>query len=556
MIENRSEFGLPINLWLTRQDAIVGLLVSSLFINLLGLVFPICVLQFYDRVIPNKSWGTLLAMVCIVFVGLVAETLLKVMRAYVSSWSSARFTYNMGTRLFHHLVYSDLGEFRQHTAGEYLDKFNSAESIREYYCGQNLTLLVDVPFVLVYLGLMFVISPILATVPTLVIIFMYATGSLSIEKTRKKIETKTQMSEIKSKFLIEMISGIHTVKALGMEEQFLRRYERLHQREILSNYELIQNTSESTRNGSLYSNTAVILTGFVGGVLVIYHYITVGGLAASILVAGRLMLPVTKFITYLEKKKELGTAMNDLNFIMSFKNEYAPGLEKLDQFHGEITLTNASFKFPNSEKYAFQDINLKIKENETLILHGPLGSGKSTLLLLISSLYKPTEGSVLIDGINIQKLDLDDYRSKTAYISESGDLFTGTIMENLTLFEVDKYASQARELAKILGLHEIIEAMPQSYDTMVGTGTVDLLSKGHKQIVLLIRALVDNPKVILFDEANIALDVDSDVRLRKYLLSQKGKCTMVLVTHRPSLIAMGDRHIKLENGKISEITWQ
>ncbi|HSX20052.1 MAG TPA: ATP-binding cassette domain-containing protein, partial [Gammaproteobacteria bacterium] len=333
-------------------------------------------------------------------------------------------------------------------------------------------------------------------------------------------------------------------------------YERLHQREILSNYELIQNTSESTRNGSLYSNTAVILTGFVGGVLVIYHYITVGGLAASILVAGRLMLPVTKFITYLEKKKELGTAMNDLNFIMSFKNEYAPGLEKLDQFHGEITLTNASFKFPNSEKYAFQDINLKIKENETLILHGPLGSGKSTLLLLISSLYKPTEGSVLIDGINIQKLDLDDYRSKTAYISESGDLFTGTIMENLTLFEVDKYASQARELAKILGLHEIIEAMPQSYDTMVGTGTVDLLSKGHKQIVLLIRALVDNPKVILFDEANIALDVDSDVRLRKYLLSQKGKCTMVLVTHRPSLIAMGDKHIKLENGKISEITWQ
>lgn len=556
MIEDRSEFGLPMRLWLTREDAIVGLLISSFFINILGLVFPICVLQFYDRVIPNKSWSTLMVMVLIILVALVGETVLKIMRAYVSSWSSARFTYNMGTRLFHRLVYSDLSEFRLHTAGEYLDKFNSAESIREYYCGQNLTLLVDIPFIAIYLGLMFVINPYLGCVPTLVIVYMVATGVLSSEKTHKKVVSKTSMSEMKSKFLIEMITGIHTIKALGMEEQFLRRYERLHQREIISNYDLIQSTSESSRSGSMYSQLGVILTGFAGGILVIYHDVTVGGLAASILITGRLMLPVTKLITYLEKKKELAIAIADFNFIMKFKEEYAPDLKKLDPFHGEINLKNISFKYPNSENYMIKDVSLQIKPNETVILHGPIGSGKSTLLQLISSLYKVNEGTIEVDGINIKQLDLDNYRSQIGDMTATGELFNGSIMENLTLFEPEKYANEAIELSKILGLHDIVEAMPQSYDTPVGTGTVDLLSQGHKQLVLIIRALVDNPKVLLFDEANMGLDVDSDIRLRKFLVSKKGSCTMILATHRPSLIAMGDKHVRLDDGKLTEFKWQ
>ena len=188
MIKNRSEFGLPIEMWLTRRDALVGLLTSSLFINILGMVFPICVLQFYDRVIPNKSFNTLMAMIAIIFIALVAELILKILRAYVSAWSSARFTYNMGRLLFHHVLYCDLSQFRLHTPGEYLDKFNSAESIREYYCGQNLTLLVDIPFVLIYLILMFVISPVVAIVPCVVVIYMVAAGVLTGEKVKKKIE--------------------------------------------------------------------------------------------------------------------------------------------------------------------------------------------------------------------------------------------------------------------------------------------------------------------------------------------------------------------------------
>ena len=152
MNTDKYKFGLPINLWLTKEDAIVGLLLSSFLINVLGLIFPICVLQFYDRVIPHKSVSTLAAMVLLIIFSLVAELGLKVLRAYTSAWSSARFTYGMGRRLFHHLVYAELGQFKLNTAGLYLDRFNSAESIREYYCGQNLTLIVDVPFIFIYLS--------------------------------------------------------------------------------------------------------------------------------------------------------------------------------------------------------------------------------------------------------------------------------------------------------------------------------------------------------------------------------------------------------------------
>lgn len=556
MIYNRSNFGLPINLWLTKQDAFIGLILSSLVINLLGLIFPIAVLQFYDRIIPQKSYGTLTVLIGVIILALIGETILKILRGYVSAWSSARFTYNMGAKLFRHLLYADLSQIRLVSPGIYLDKFNSAESIREYYCGQNLTLLVDLPFIAVYLALMFFISPYLSVIPLLVIIVMVYTGVWSGIETFKQMESKSNMSEVKSKFLIEMISGIHTIKALGMEEQFLRRYERLHQREIMSNYEFIQKTSENTRNSSFYSQLAVILTGFIGGVLVIYHVLSVGGLAASILITGRLMLPVTKLITYLEKKQQLNIAKDDLQFILKYQPEYADGLLRLDTLDGDIKLSNVSFKYPSSEIYIFKDINLHVLPKQNIVLHGGLFSGKSTLLRLISSLYKPVEGIIEVDGHNLKDLDLDSYRRKVAYMSESGELFSGTIMENLTLFEVDKYANEAKELAKVLGFHDIVESMPQSYDTMVGTGTVDLLSKGHKQLILIIRTLLNDPQLILFDEANLSLDIDSDVRLRKYLVSKKGTCTMILVTHRPSLIETGDRHFRLEHGKLTEFKWQ
>lgn len=149
MNADRSDFGLPVKSWLTVEDALVGLLLSSFLINLLGLVFPVCVLQFYDRVIPHKSIGTLVAMVCLILAALFLEVVLKIMRAYVSSWSSARFTFNMGKRLFDHLLYADLSQFERNTAGTYLDRFNSAESIKEYYCGQNLIMLVDLPFIVI-----------------------------------------------------------------------------------------------------------------------------------------------------------------------------------------------------------------------------------------------------------------------------------------------------------------------------------------------------------------------------------------------------------------------
>lgn len=556
MNEDRSDFGLPVRSWLTTEDALVGLLLSSLLINLLGLVFPVCVLQFYDRVIPHKSTGTLVAMVCLILGAMFFEVVLKIMRAYVSSWSSARFTYNMGEQLFDHLLYADLSQFERHTAGIYLDRFNSAESIREYYCGQNLIMLVDVPFIIIYLGLMFFISPYIALVPTLIIIYMIISGVHSSNLAFKSLENKTDMSEIKSKFLIEILTGIHTIKALGMEEQFLRRYERLHQKEIIGNYELIQRMSESSRSGQLYSQLAVILTVTAGGIAVINHLVSVGGLAASILLTGKLMLPVTKLITYIEKKKQLSIAKDDLEFINSFAPEYAPGLQKLEGFSGEVKMENVSFKYPGTEKYIFKDINLHVQANETVIIHGAAFSGKSSLILLICSLYKINEGKILIDNIDLQNINLDDYRHRIAYMSEHGELFNGTILENLTLFEPEKYATEAKEIAKVLGLHDIIEAMPQAYDTIVGTGSVDLLSKGHKQMILIIRTLINKPKLILFDEANLALDIDSDIKLRKYLMSLKGKCTLILATHRPSLIEMADKHYKLADGKLTEFQWK
>lgn len=555
MFGARSKIDMPVSAWLTKEDAFVGLLLSSFVINVLGLVFPVCVLQFYDRVIPNKSFDTLAAMVVMILVAFFFETIFKIMRAYVSSWSSARFTYNMGKELFDRLINTELSQFEKHTAGLYLDKYNSSESLREYYCGQNLVMLVDLPFVVIYLILMFFINKYLAIMPSIVIAFMFMFSFLSNTETVKQLEEKTKISEIKSKFLIEMISGIHTIKSLGMEEQFIRRYERLHRNEIESNYELIQRLSESQRSGNLFSQIAVILTVSLGGVLVMKHVVSVGGLAASILLVGKIMQPVTKLISFIEKKQNLGLAVEDYEFIMQFKPEYVGDLDKLEYLKGDIELQNVSFKYPNTDKFVFQNVSMHINANETVVIHGEGFSGKSTLMLLICSLFKPTEGMISIDGIDLKDIDLEALRRKIAYMPDSGELFNGTIMENLTLFEPEKYAEEAKQIAKSIGLHDVIETMPNAYNTEVGTGTVDLLSRGHKQQILIVRAMLGNPRIVLFDEANIALDIDSDIKLRKYLVSKKGKCTMILITHRPSLLEIADKHFKLENGNLTEIKW-
>lgn len=556
MFKDRSLAHLPIRTWLTFEDAMVGLLLSSFIINLLGLVFPICVLQFYDRVIPNRSTGTLAAMVCLILVALMFEVIMKILRGYVSSWTTARFTYNTGKRLFNRIVDADISEIEETTAGVYLDKYNSAESMRDHYCGQNLIMLVDVPFIFVYLGLMFIINKYIAMVPCITMIIMFVTALSAGKKAFEHLEKKSTMSEVKSKFLFEMLSGIHTIKAMGMEEQFLRRYERLHEGEINNNYDLIQRSSESSRTGNFFSQLTIIFTVCVGAILVIKHQVTVGGLAASILLVGKAMLPVSKVVMYIEKNRNLQIARDDLEYIMELQPEYAEDLPDLEQITGSIELKNVSFKYEHGDHYVIKDISLSVNANETVVLHGEGFSGKSTLMLLIDGIIKPQEGAIYIDGIDLHGVNLESYRRQVAFMSEGGELFAGSIIDNMTMFDKEKYGTRAKEVSKALGLHDIIESMPNAYATEVGTGTIDILSRGHKQLILIVRALLDDPQIIIFDEANLSLDIDSDIKLRKYLLSLKGKRTLIMVTHRPSMLEMADRHFKLSDGRVEEFKWK
>lgn len=556
MFNDRSRSVLPVSMWLTKMDAVIGLLVSSLFINLLGLAFPIVLLQIYDRIIPNQSKETLVVLILIVLGALLLETILKIMRAYVSSWANARFTYNVDKLLFNKLMYSNLSDFDEQTSGVHLEKFNNAESIREFYCGQNLVMIVDLPFLIIYLGLMFAINMYMAAVPVVMIVCMIVFSGTSQPLTKKRLEDKSQLSEVKSKFLIEMISGIHTIKSMAMEEQFLRRYERLHERELNQNYELIQRLSQNQRMSALFSQLVVIFTAAMGGYLVVNQDITVGGLAACIMLSGKVMQPVIKLVSFWEKRQNLEIAKEDLKHILGFEQEYAKDLKTVEHYSGDVELRNVKFKYKEAETETFTSISLKVSTNDVIAIHGESHSGKSTLLALMCTLYKPTDGQILFDGIDMHELDLDDFRRHIAYLPQNGELFNGTIMDNLTIFEHDKYGRKAMELAKAVGLHDVIETMPSGYQTDVGKGTVDLISAGQKQQVLTVRALLEDPKLILFDEANMAMDIESDIKLRKFLLSRKGKCTIIMVTHRPSLLEMADKHYEIKNGKLEKIEWK
>jgi ATP-binding cassette subfamily C protein LapB len=525
-------------------------LIASLATNILALALPIVILQFYDRVIPSQSIGTFLALMTGMVVVVCLDVLIKMLRSIILSWESARFDHKASIDAMDKILQADSLVFDSKPTGFYIDRIHALENIQEFYSGQSILLLIDLPFVLIYLSLITLIAGPMVIIPLTLIVIFFIVSLRSGTQLRDALMTRSNMEDRRQNFIIELLQGVHTVKAMAMETLMMRRYERLQVQSAESVYDLSKINSVSTGIGATFSQLATICFVGIGSVSVVAGDMTMGGLAACTMLTSRALQPGLRAMGVWSQFQSVRLAIKKVNELFSLPSEISGDFTCDKAVGGQIEIKNMSFQYPGQDTALLNEVSLLLNPGETIGITGSNGVGKSTLLSLLSGFLQPDSGSISIDGTPLAEFELEFLRSQIGIVPQQGVIFEGTILENMTLYREGKAIDQAIKIAEALGLGEIISKFPDGLDTYIGGAAAGSLSEGVKQKIIIVRSLVGNPKIVLFDDSNANFDVKNDRKLIELILTMKGDRTMVIVSHRPSFLRICDRSYQIMDKRL------
>lgn len=528
-------------------------LLASVTINFLVLGLPLVILQVYDRILPSEATGTfgfLIAGLCVI---VVIDGSLRWVRSNIVTWSAARFEHATLRRAVDRLIGSNIEEFERWPAGTHLDRISAMEALRDYHSGQGLIALSELPFVFIFLGLIWLIGgPIVY--PPLVVVTVAGIVALFIgRKLERAYRDRSALDDKRYNFAFQVLSGIHTVKGLGMELQMVRRYQAL----LSPLAGAVMNTafyaSLGQSLGTTLGNIAMVSVAAAGSVSVINGTISGGALLACTLLAGRAIQPLIRMIGMWVQSRNLKLAEERLNELMKLKQENRPRNAPKLQFQGEVRLENLTVHRGRVAHPVLKNVNLHIKPGEIVAITGSVGGSKTALLDLLAGLMEPDEGTLLLDDVDFREIDIAAYRQQIGFARQNSIMYRGTILDNLTKFQGSEDLAPALAIANELGLDEEIAQMPKGLSTPVGDSASDALSASVQQEIALVRALAHHPKLFLFDEANTALDFETDASLRKILQRLHGETTIVMVTSRPSMFSIADRVYEANGGVLTQV---
>ncbi len=527
------------------------ILAASFGVNLLGLALPIVILQVYDRILPNAATGTFTVLM-LMLAGVVAlEAILRILRSYIMSWSGARFEHRLSTDAFGRMLNADVVRFEMEAPGAYLDKLQGIDALREYYSGQAAATVVDTPFVLLFLALIWMIGGNLVLIPIGLLVVFVAVSWWIGQRLHAAIERRSSMDDRRYNFMIEALSSVHTVKSMAMEPLMLRRYERLQAQSAESVVEMSQLASMSQGLSQAFGQISMAAVVSIGCLAVVDNMLTVGALAASTMLTGRALQPTLRAMAMWNQYQSIRLARQRMGEILALPEE-APGPRaRPETLRGAIRVEGIEYQYTEASEPVLSGVDLEVGVGQAVGITGDNGVGKSTLLAVMAGLLRPTAGRVLLDGQDLADVDPAALRRQIAFMPQSGSLFQGTLLDNLTMFRDDESVEQAIDIAEQLGLDDVITRMPRGLETRLGDSAVETIPDGVRQRIVMVRALVGQPPVILFDDANAALDQQSDAALRGLLNRLKGSRTMVIVSHRPSLLRLCDRLYRLADGRLT-----
>lgn len=532
----------------TVKKLIPELVLGTTVVNILTLSLPILVLQLYDRIIPQQSYSTLVLLIIGVVCALLIDALVRMGRLYVTGWVGASFEHKLGCRAMRCLLGAPLPQFERDSASTHMERMRAAGRIREFYSGQALISVIDLPFVFLYLAAIAYLGGWLVLVPLAVLLVFLAIALLGGKKMREEVSRRAQFDERRFSFLSETMAGIHSVKTMAMEAMMQRRYEMLLDNGAERTFESTQESIKAVSRSSVLSQACTIGVVAVGAGLVIQGGLTPGALAACIMLAGRTLAPVQSVASTWFRFQNYSVSRRQVEKLFELETAGDP-LPELDRIEGAVTLDGVSLTYPGAKQKLFDDLSLDIRPGECIAIQGDSSSGKTTLLGLIGGMLRPSVGTIAVDGHDISHYTPSSVAKRIGYLPQQALLVEGTLLDNITMGD-PTLEDRAIDVARDLGLDRVVAGMRYGYDTPVGNAASESLPAGIKQRIAIARALVHDPKVILFDEANTALDATGDDQIREYLESRKGEVTMVLVTHRPSWLKVADRILVIQNGKL------
>ncbi len=523
---------------------------AALLINLFALAFPIFSMNVYDRVVPNHATETLWVLAIGVTLVLCSDLFIRLLRSHFVDEASARIDVQISASLMERVLGMRL-ENRPQSVGSFAANLRGFEQVRDFIASSTVTALIDLPFALLFVVVMAWISPWLVLPVIGVFVLILVSGYVFQHRLHELSQSSYQAAAQRNATLIESLTGIETIKSQGAESLIQSRWERANQYLSALNVKMRSMSATAMYSTATLQQFVSVCVILIGVYLISERQLTMGGMIAATMLAGRALAPAGQIVGLLMQYQGARTAMTSLEQIMAQPVERPEGSHFIQrpEFKGEIEFRHVSFAYPGQQGHSLDDVSFKINPGERVALIGKVGSGKTTLQKLIMGLYQPTAGAILFDGIDMRQLDPADVRRNLGCVSQDITLFYGSLRENITFGMPHARDDAIVAAADVAGLSEFVQRHPQGFDMPVGERG-ELLSGGQRQGVGIARAVLHNAPLLLLDEPTSAMDFSTEALVTQRMQAFTEGKTVVLVTHRTSMLSFVDRVIVVDQGKI------
>lgn len=529
----------------------VETIIVSIFLQLFALITPLFFQVVMDKVLVHRGFSTLNVITVALSVVVIFEIVLSGLRTYIFSHSTSRIDVELGAKLFRHLLALPISYFENRRVGDTVARVRELDQIRNFLTGQALTSVLDLLFSFIFFAVMWYYSPKL-TIVILLSLPCYIAWSIFISPIlRRRLDEKFARNADNQSFLVESVSAIDTIKALAVTPQMTNIWDKQLASYVSADFRVTVLATIGQQGVQLIQKTVMIINLWLGAHLVISGDLSIGQLIAFNMLSGQVIAPVVRLAQLWQDFQQVGISITRLGDVLNSPTENYQGKLSLPEIKGDIAFKHIRFRYKPDAPIILDDVNLSVKQGEVIGIVGRSGSGKSTLTKLLQRFYIPENGQVLIDGHDLALADPNWLRRQIGVVLQDNVLLNRSIRDNIALTDPSMSMERVIYAAKLAGAHDFISELREGYNTIVGEQGAGL-SGGQRQRIAIARALVNNPRILIFDEATSALDYESEHIIMQNMQKICRGRTVIIIAHRLSTVKNADRIIVMEKGHIVE----
>ncbi|MEB3477144.1 type I secretion system permease/ATPase [Pasteurella multocida] len=533
------------------RKIIVEVLVVSIVLQLFALITPLFFQVVMDKVLVHRGFSTLNVIAIALAVVVIFEVVLGGIRTYVFAHTTSRIDVELGAKLFRHLLTLPISYFENRRVGDTVARVRELEQIRNFLTGQALTSILDLLFSFIFIAVMWYYSFWL-TLVVLISLPCYAIWSATISPIlRHRLNEKFARNADNQSFLVESVSAMNTIKSMAVSPQMTEHWDKQLAGYVHAGFKVTKLATIGQQGVQLIQKLVMVINLWLGAHLVISGDLTIGQLIAFNMLAGQVAAPVIRLAQLWQDFQQVGISVSRLGDILNTPTENPTNRLTPPEIKGDIKFQDVSFRYRPNGNEILSQLSLHIKPGEVIGIVGRSGSGKSTLTKLIQRLYVPSDGKVLIDGHDVALLDPAWLRRQIGVVLQDNILLNRSIRDNIALSEPAMPMERVIQAAKLAGADGFITELPEGYNTIVGEHGASL-SGGQRQRIAIARALVTNPKILIFDEATSALDYESEHIIMQNMKHICRGRTVIIIAHRLSTVQQSDRILVLDKGHLVE----